>query len=530
MTMPSAIAAFRLRCESLAVLVRNDEMDAAEAAKRLQTAAEAYGIEQLGGQDAVQQTIAEALNGGAAQFSNGFDEAAFYETCDEARAKHERAAREPSTNTDDAALHLEDFVAYLPKHNYVFLATREPWPATSVNARIAPIPVNFDDDTGEEKFISAAAWLDQNRPVEQMTWCPGLPMLIEDKLVAEGGWIERTGCTILNLYRPPILKLGSAQLATPWLEHVHRIYPNEAGHIVKWLAHRVQRPQEKINHALVLGGAQGIGKDTLLEPVKRAVGAWNTFEISPQHLLGRFNGFAKSVILRVNEARDLGEMNRYQLYDHLKSYTATPPDVLRVDEKNLREHSVFNVCGVIITTNHKADGIYLPADDRRHFVAWSDLTKDDFEETYWNEIWQWYDSGGDGHVAAYLAQLDISGFNPKAPPPKTAAFWAIVDANRASEDAELADALDLLGNPDAVTIDRIKSVAAPDFVLWLKDRKNRRAIPHRFEQCGYTPVRNDARDTGLWVIDGVRLVIYAKIALSVRDRLAAAAKLTRSQQ
>jgi hypothetical protein len=44
----------------------------------------------------------------------------------------------------------------------------------------------------------------------------------------------------------------------------------------------VQRPQEKINHALVLGGAQGIGKDTLLEPVKRAVGPWNFEGVSPQ--------------------------------------------------------------------------------------------------------------------------------------------------------------------------------------------------------------------------------------------------------
>src|SRR5262249_61017485 len=122
-------------------------------------------------------------------------------------------------------------------------------------------------------------------------------------------------------------------------------------------------------------------------------------EISPQHLLGRFNGFTKAVILRMNEAHDLGEMNRFQLYDRLKSYTAAPPDVLRVDEKNLREHSVFNVCGVVITTTHKADGIYLPADDRRHYVGWSDLTKDDFTPDYWFRLWHWYNvEGGDRHV------------------------------------------------------------------------------------------------------------------------------------
>ena len=51
------------------------------------------------------------------------------------------------------------------------------------------------------------------------------------------------------------------------------------------------------------------------------------------------------------------------------------------------------------------------------------------------------------HVAAYLASLDISGFDPKAPSPKTPAFWDIVDANRAPEDAELADVLDRMGNP-----------------------------------------------------------------------------------
>ena len=71
----------------------------------------------------------------------------------------------------------------------------------------------------------------------------------------------------------------------------------------------------------------------------------------------------------------------------MKVYAAAPPDVLRVDEKNLREYNVLNCCGVIITTNHKTDGIYLPADDRRHYVAWSSLTKEDFTEGYWADLW-----------------------------------------------------------------------------------------------------------------------------------------------
>jgi hypothetical protein len=431
---------------------------------------------------------------------------------------------------------LDDFYAYMPMHNYIFAPSREPWPASSVDARLGKIPLfNANgtpslDVTGKQKKIPASLWLDQNKPVEQMTWAPGLPAVIRDRLISEGGWIVRPQVSCFNLYRPPTIERGNAAEVQQWLDHAHKVFGDDAEHIVKYLAHRVQRPQEKINHAIILGGAQGIGKDTLLEPVKHAVGPWNFVEVSPQQMLGRFNGFLKSVILRMNEARDLSETNRFSFYDHMKAYTAAPPDVLRVDEKHLREHSVLNCCGVIITTNHKTDGIYLPPDDRRHFVAWSDLTKDDFVNSYWNILWGWYGCGGYRHVAAYLAELDISSFDPKAPPPKTPAFWDIVDANRAPEDAELADVLDKMKNPDAVTIADITREAlgvSLNFREWITDRKHRRAIPHRLEKCGYIPVRNDAAKDGLWVINGSRQVVYVKSELSIPDRFKAASDLAR---
>jgi hypothetical protein len=291
------------------------------------------------------------------------------------------------------------------------------------------------------------------------------------------------------------------------------------------LAQRVQHPEDKINHALVLGGAQGIGKDTLLEPVKHAVGRWNFQETSPTHLLGRFNSFTKSVVLRVNEGRDSGEVDRFKFYDHTKIYAAAPPDVLRCDEKNLREHYVLNVLGLIITTNHKTDGIYLPADDRRHYVAWSQRHKEEFLKAYWNKLWSWYTDGGLEHVAAYLTELDITDFDPKAPPPTTVAFWDIVNVNRAPEDAELADVLDKLGNPDAVTPAQLIAKATGETAEWLMDRKNRRTIPHRLERCGYSSVRNEGAKDGYWVVGDRRQPIYAKSTLTVKEQLAAAAKL-----
>ena len=285
---------------------------------------------------------------------------------------------------------LEDFRAYKPAHTYIFAPTCEPWPAVSVNATIPPIPLvdaagnPVLDAKGKQKMITASQWLDRHRSVEQITWAPGQAMDVEDWLVSEGGWVKRNGVTCSNLYIPPNVKPGDPNKAGPWLAHVHKIYPDDADHIIVWFAHRVQRPQEKINHALVLGGAQGIGKDTIIEPIKHAVGPWNFQDIIPSQLLGRFNSFAKAVVLRINEAHDQGDaerINRFNLYERVKLYSANPPDVLRVDEKHLREYYVFNVLGLLITSNHKTDGIYLPADDRRHYVAWSIFTKEDFTHT-----------------------------------------------------------------------------------------------------------------------------------------------------
>jgi hypothetical protein len=442
--------------------------------------------------------------------------------CQSPEPKTPRKPKEKKDAKPGEATH-DEFWAYLPDHKYIYIPTGELWPAASVDSRLPPVEIPM-----REKPILASKWLDQNRAVQQMVWAPGEPTVIESRLMADGGWVHHIGAKAFNLYRPPqaLMPPPAGVDASPWVRHVEYVFGEEADHIIKWAAHRVQRPHEKVNHALVLGGAQGIGKDTLLEPVKAAVGGWNFAEVSPQQVLGRFNGFLKSVVLRISEARDLGEADRYAFYDHMKAYTAAPPDVLRVDEKYLREHSILNVCGIIITTNHKSDGIFLPADDRRHFVAWSPRTKDDFRPDYWPAIYKWFSAGGKDAVAHYLAKLDLSGWDAKAPPPKTSAFWEIVSASRAPEDAEMADTLDKIGRPDVVTLDPIVTRAPVEFRQWLLDRKNRRRIPHRLDECGYVPVRNpyDKRD-GLWVVGGKRQTVYARKEMSLRDQIGAVAKL-----
>ena len=58
-------------------------------------------------------------------------------------------------------------------------------------------------------------------------------------------------------------------------------------------------------------------------------------------------------------------------------------------------------------------------------------------------------------------------------------------------------------------------------VDFLQDRRNSRKIPHRFEACGYVPVRNPYAEDGSWAIKKRRQVVYGRVSLSERDRLAA---------
>jgi hypothetical protein len=427
-------------------------------------------------------------------------------------ARDAAAARRAEAAEDDRGVEsIDDFYAYLPTHEYIYLPTGDLWPAPSVDACVPP-----------RDGVKASAWLDRNRAVVQMTWAPGEARVIADRLLVEGGWVDRPGAACFNLYRPPTIVPGDPKDVAPWYDHVRRIYPDDYEHVLDWFAHRVQRPGEKINHALVLGGDPGIGKDTIVEPVVRAVGPWNFAEVTPSQLMGPFTPFHRSIIVRVNEVRDLGDFTRQQFHEHCKMITATPPHTLPVNEKNKREYKVVNVVGLILTTNHKDDGIYLPADDRRTRFCWSEAKPTDFTTDYWDGLWKWFERGGFANVAAYLATRDISRFNPKATPTKTAAFEDVAAASRPPEANELQDIIDDMERPDVVTVIDIAHRFPNDELLKaLKDRRNSRSISNWFRACGYVVVGNPDTDEHIWRIRDRRQAVYAKATLTLEQRVAA---------
>jgi hypothetical protein len=447
-------------------------------------------------------------------------------------------------------IEFDDFYALAPANRCIYRPTRDIWSNEAVDNRLPPQPLLDASGkpvrvSGKIKMIPASKALAQRRSVERMIWAPGEPEIIEGKLLIDDSWIEKPGARTYNMYLPPTIKLGDASQAKRWRDLWCKLYPaDEAEHSIAWLAHRRQHPEVKVNHGLVHIGKTGIGKDSALVPARYAIGPWNFRDLALNDLAGKYNDFLCSVIVRVNEARDVGDathgrIDRYGLYDHMKALMTSPPETHQINRKYVPIYVSLSRAGFIVTSNYD-DALYLPADDRRNAVSRSECTRADFADEYFNELYHWYfHENGINHVAAYLQQYDLTNFNPKLAPPKTQAFWSVVGVDRGPEHNELADAIDAVavelghkrdanGNiepPDALTLAML-TVKAPG-AEWLMDRKKHRSIPHRLQRCGYVIAPNpDAEQSGgYWIIHKKRQAIYAHEKLSPEQRLAAARAL-----
>jgi len=404
--------------------------------------------------------------------------------------------------------------------------------------------------------LTAAKAIRKERVCSNLTWAPGRSMYLKDVAIVDGEWFDHPGNNLFNLYRPPTpVKGGDPDQAGPWLELGEMLWGADLPHLLDWLAFKVQNPGVKINHSLVLGSREhGLGKDSWLAPMGRAVGRNNFKNIGATAALNyaehNYTSFLRSVILRVSEVHDLGE-RRFKFYELTKDWGAAPPETLTVADKHVKAHAIANVVGVIYTTNHLTDGVHFDPHDRRHFMAWSERSVNDFAPGYWNRYYQWrgYDEGGnrirsdqvsgDEHVTAFLAARDLSNFDPKAPPPKTAAWQRVVTVSGNTDDAELTNVLEHMGDdwifdgvpsmPDALTMPLVARQAARDGNFELRglfaDAGKRRRASHRLDTARYVSVANPDAANGYWSIRGQRLTCYARANLSESAKLAAVRRL-----
>jgi hypothetical protein len=411
-----------------------------------------------------------------------------------------------------------NFVFYGPGNNYIYRPTTSYWIAAAVDAAVSPV-----NDDG--KIIKASEWLKAHQLVTSMTADPA----IEDdytkgKDCRNGEVVDVVGGALFNTYRPATIELGDARMAQPFLEHVRKVFNKEgdADQFLDYMAHRVQKPWEKPRFALLIAGAQGVGKDTAVEMACPAIGVWNVANIDPSALESNFNEFAASTLVRISEAANLQEMTKWAFNEKTKVLIAGNPDTVAINPKYGQKFTVRMFCGVIVTTNHLASGIYIPAGDRRYDVIEAatmhemGFKDESIMRSYFDELWTWFiTEGGDTHVAAYLNSRDITNFNAANGQRKTAAWQTVVSAGLMG-DSWLDDILSELDYPDHIGANVIISMAE---AKGMKAQEARAKLSNAMDRAEYYPNRNPLSNDGRWMHERKKFMVYTKKAISTKIEL-----------
>jgi hypothetical protein len=393
------------------------------------------------------------------------------------------------------AVPIDRFVFLGPGNNYLYRPTADEWIAHAVDAAVSPI--NIDG-----ALIKATVWLQRHQLATSMTCDPALDGdFIREVDCRNGEVTPMPGSAVFNKYRPPNIVWGDATLAGPGIDHIHAVFNKvgDAEQFLKYMAHRVQKPWEKPRFALLIAGPQGTGKDTAVEFCVPAMGSWNVAPIDPSAFLSNFNEFAEATLIRISETSNLHEMSKWAFNERTKVLIAGRPDYCVINPKCLQKYSVRMFCGVVLTTNNLATGIFIPEDDRRYDVIDAATLKEMGLEDelvrrkYFEKLWTWFLEGGDAHMAAYLGTLDLGDWSPSGQR-KTAAHRSVVSEGRQG-DLWLVDIIEWLGEPEVIRADWIMERAISNGE---KSGDVIRKLAHAIGRMEYQKYRNPANKDDRW--------------------------------
>ncbi|MBA1446768.1 MAG: hypothetical protein M3H12_02405 [Chromatiales bacterium] len=263
-------------------------------------------------------------------------------------------------------------------------------------------------------------------------------------------YFDEAGVTYLNMWNG-VIHRGRSGDPGVWLNHFERLglNPEEIGHALDFMAYTLQHPGQKINHILVIGGGEGIGKDFILYPLVMALGQ-HSRSIDGHELSTEFNDFLMRVKhLHVNELESADKRSRVNTTAKLKPLASAPPERLSLNQKGVSKITVRNIVNVTATTNSQQP-LDLMGGARRYYMIWSDISVrgGDGQMTqrwrdYWQQAWTWMRDAQSWEVCAhYLLQRDVSHFEPGAAPKITAFQEAIVEASMSPLEVYLTEMLE----------------------------------------------------------------------------------------
>jgi hypothetical protein len=180
--------------------------------------------------------------------------------------------------------------------------------------------------------------------------------------------------------------------------------------LMDWLAHLVQKPQEKPGSAVVLKSEiKGTGKSMVVEFLRRILGVHAMSVSHTEHVVGKFNGhFLRNILLGLEEGFWAGNKAAEGVIKNL----ITEP-YITIEQKGVDPISARNYTRLLVTTNAHWS---VPAgiDERRVFVL-EVKNPDAKKRKYFDPIFKEMDHGGTEAMLFDLLQREIKS-NLRNPP------------------------------------------------------------------------------------------------------------------
>jgi hypothetical protein len=272
-------------------------------------------------------------------------------------------------------------------------------------------------DKGKSRRVEASICYDENRQSMGAPALAGVTYSAGDDVL-----VTRDGDVYGNMWRDarPAVDRSVARDISLWLDHCAALIPDERdrAHVFDVMACKLQQPRVKVNHAVLIAGYQGSGKDTFWAPFLWALCGQgrNKGELNNNTINSQWGYAYESEVIILHELRESEAKDRRALANHLKPIIAAPPETILVNKKSQHPYNVVNRCLVIAGSNDRVP-IVLDTQDRRWFCVWSDLPR--MEEAAGRRLWTWFHAGGFEAIATWLYRRDVSAFNPAAAPPVT---------------------------------------------------------------------------------------------------------------
>lgn len=316
----------------------------------------------------------------------------------------------------DKAQWYERFAYVVEDDAYFDMDARTELSRGSFNAIFRHVTCKSIHVTGKGgRRIEASVCYDENRAAANARLLRGITYAAGD-----GVLVARDGDVYGNRWRdarPDLSGIPPGDV-TRWVDHCRALVPVEAelNHCFDVMAFKLQNPRVKINHAILHGGDEGSGKDTMWAPFIWSVcgpGLKNRGLVDNDGLASQWGYALESEILILNELKEPEANQRRALANKLKPIIAAPPETLPINRKGLHPYDMVNRMMVLAFTNDPVP-ISISSGDRRWFCIWSAAGRMDARAA--QEMWRWYRSGGFETIARWLADRDVSAFNPSAPP------------------------------------------------------------------------------------------------------------------